>query len=76
MSGESKVIDEGAAGCDARESRLQSGYILRLSRYRGRRYQWRRTQPVPPSRAAAIRYLIERGFESIEHAANPEKPKA
>jgi hypothetical protein len=25
--------------------------------------QWRETQPVPPSRAAAIRYLIETGLE-------------
>jgi hypothetical protein len=31
--------------------------------------QWRQAQPVPPSRAAAIRYLIESGLEARQVGA-------
>lgn len=36
---------------------------------------WRREQTVPPSRGAAIRYLIERGIEAErERRADDRKP--
>ena len=41
--------------------------------------QWRNTQPVPPSRAAAIRYLLEKALETQtigQRAAQTRKPRS
>jgi hypothetical protein len=41
--------------------------------------QWRNAQPVPPSRAAAIRYLLEKALETQpigQRAAQTRKPRS
>jgi hypothetical protein len=35
--------------------------------------EWRREQPIPPSRAAAIRYLVEAGLKAAEKSSGASR---